>query len=127
VSGWSSAAYLAPLAPGEAIPSDDPAAPSIVLGRVYSVLVTAYTYQVPGNGAHGWITRSGDPAVPGVVAVDPRLIPLGSTVAIDGYDQLFVAKDTGFGVLGHHIDVFFPDLGAAVAFGVQRRDVIVYE
>jgi 3D (Asp-Asp-Asp) domain-containing protein len=127
VSGWSSTAYLTPLEPDEPVTDREPGAPSIILGRILPVVLTAYTYQVPGNGAHGWITRSGDPAEPGVVAVDPRVIPLGTKLAIEGDERLFVAKDTGFGVLGHHVDVFYPDWWTAVSFGVQYRDIIVYE
>ncbi len=127
VAGWSSAQFLTPLPPGE-LPSSEKSAPrSIVLGRILPVTVTAYTYQVPGNGAHGWITKSGDLAAWGIVAVDPRVIPLGSELAIEGYTDLFLASDTGFGVLGHHVDIFFAEHQRAVEFGVQQRDVIVYE
>lgn len=63
------------------------------------------------------ITFAAGPSLPltfyGSVAVDPRVIPLGSLVYIpayrsDGHGGWFVAQDTGGGVLGHHIDVFRP-------------------
>jgi 3D (Asp-Asp-Asp) domain-containing protein len=127
VDGWSSATYLSPLSRVDAVPGPDGPAQQIVLGRILTVKVTAYTYQVPGNGAHGWITKSGDLAEWGVVAVDPRIIPLGATLAIDGYDRLFVASDTGYAINGHHVDIFFHDWWTAARFGVQQRDVIVYE
>ncbi len=126
LTGWSSAEFLAPLPPGME-PSDDSQPRSALLGRIIPVTVTAYTFQVPGNGAHGWITKSGDLAAWGIVAVDPRLIPLGSELAIDGYTDLFLASDTGFGVIGNHVDIFFAEHRRAVEFGVQQRDVIVYE
>jgi 3D (Asp-Asp-Asp) domain-containing protein len=127
VGGWTSAAFLTPLAKSEPVPGRDVPAEAIVLGRILPVKVTAYTYQVPGNGAHGWITKSGDVVAWGLVAVDPKVIPLGSKLTIDGYDQLFIASDTGYGVIGNHVDIFFYDWWSAIRFGVQQRDVIVYE
>jgi 3D (Asp-Asp-Asp) domain-containing protein len=46
------------------------------------------------------------------IAVDPRLIPLGSRVYIPYYRHIaggwFVAQDTGGGILGRHVDVYRP-------------------
>jgi 3D (Asp-Asp-Asp) domain-containing protein len=57
--------------------------------------------------------------------VDPAVIPLGSRLLIEGFDNVFVAEDTGGGVRGNHIDIFFPDYASAVRFGVQNRTVTV--
>jgi 3D (Asp-Asp-Asp) domain-containing protein len=124
VWGWGSADYVRLLQPCQA---ETEAARPAVLARVLSVQLTAYTYQVPGNGAHGTLTRTGSPVAWGTVAVDPYLIPLGSHMAIDGFSDLFVAADTGYGVQGAHVDVFFPDSASALQFGVQHREVIVYD
>lgn len=86
-------------------------------GRSFQAVLTAY--------AHGTTTRSGTRVRWGVVAVDPDVIPLGSKLMIEGYDMVFVAEDTGGGVRGNHVDVYFPDLGSAVRFGVQHRTVTV--
>jgi 3D (Asp-Asp-Asp) domain-containing protein len=123
VSGWGSARYLTMLEQDELDPAADPR--PRVQSRVLTVLLTAYSYQEPGEGAHGWLTKSGVPVTWGVVAVDPLLIPLGSRLAIDGFAETFVACDTGFGVRGAHVDVFFPDQESAVQFGVQYRDIMV--
>ncbi len=45
------------------------------------------------------------------IAVDPRVIPLGSRVYVpayrhDGHGGWFVAADTGGAINGHHIDVY---------------------
>jgi len=122
VVGWSNAAFLDQEPAGAAAAAGEP---SPILGWVYSVEVTAYSFQPPGEGAQGSITRSGVPARWGLVAVDPGLIPLGSQLLIDGFSHSFIAADTGDGVVGAHVDVFIPSAGAAVAFGVQYRDVIV--
>lgn len=69
------------------------------------------------------ITASGRRAEPYVsVAVDPFLIPLGSTVLIDyGFGELLEcrADDTGSAVAGAHIDLCAPDHQTALEMGVQ--------
>ena len=46
------------------------------------------------------------------IAVDPRLIPLGSRVYIPAYEGLgggwFIAQDTGGAIRGRHVDVYRP-------------------
>ena len=49
------------------------------------------------------LTATGLPVTPGVVAVDPEVIPLGSTVIIDG--QAYLVADTGGAVRGNHVDI----------------------
>jgi len=82
--------------------------------------VTAYCpcEQCCGRWADG-LTATGIPAGPGVVAVDPDVIPLGSTVVIDG--QRYLAADTG--VNGLHVDICLPDHRDTIAFGVQTAEV----
>lgn len=76
--------------------------------------ITAYCISGP--------TRSGEWTRPGVVAVDPSIIPLHSTVAIEGLGT-FQALDTGGGVRGQHIDIFMPSCADAINWGVRYRDV----
>jgi 3D (Asp-Asp-Asp) domain-containing protein len=114
--GWSRAEFLIRVEPERpaAVRTTAAAAPS---GRTLNATLTAY--------AHGTTTRSGTPVRWGVVAVDPEVIPLGSRLMIEGYDTVFVAEDTGGGVRGTHVDVYFPDIGSALRFGVQNRTVTV--
>ena len=70
-------------------------------------------------------TATGLPAGPGIVAVDPDVIPLGSTVIIDG--MKYLAADTGSGVEGLHIDIFRASHEETVAHGVRTADVWVVE
>lgn len=81
------------------------------------------TYYCPcaeccGQWADG-LTATGLPAAPGIVAVDPEVIPLGSTVVIDG--QRYLAADTG--VTGRHVDVCMADHAATVEAGVGTAEV----
>ena len=71
-----------------------------------------------GQWADG-LTATGIPAVPGIVAVDPEVIPLGSVVVIDG--QRYLAADTG--VTGLHVDVCAGSHQDAEDFGVQTLAV----
>jgi len=61
----------------------------------------------------------------GVVAVDPRVIPLGSRIMIEGFDNVFTAEDTGGAVRGNHVDIYFPDRAEAIRFGIQHRTVTI--
>lgn len=81
------------------------------------------TYYCPceeccGRWADG-VTATDLPAGPGIVAVDPEVIALGSTVIIDG--QKYLAADTG--VTGDHVDICVIDHTAAEMFGVQTAEV----
>jgi 3D (Asp-Asp-Asp) domain-containing protein len=61
----------------------------------------------------------------GVVAVDPRLIPLGSMVWIEGLGT-FLAADTGSAVRGTHIDVYVTDYARARQWGVRHVQAAAY-
>ena len=83
------------------------------------------TYYCPceqccGRWADG-LTATGLPAGPGIVAVDPGIIPLGSTVVIDG--QKYLAADTG--VQGRHVDVCVASHQETVELGVRTAEVWV--
>lgn len=85
------------------------------------------TYYCPceeccGKWADG-LTATGLPAGPGIVAVDPEVVPLGSTVIIDG--QKYLAADTG--VRGKHVDVCLAEHEATVEAGVRTAEVWVAE
>jgi len=70
-------------------------------------------------------TASGVWPEPGQVAVDPAVIPLGSTIWVQGLGT-FLATDTGSLVRGAHLDVFSLSYQDALAWGVQERTVLVF-
>lgn len=76
---------------------------------------TAYT----GGGT----TASGLAAKVGRVAVDPKVIPLGSELYISGYGYC-TAADTGGAIKGNIVDLYFNTYSECVNFG--RRNVTVY-
>ncbi|MCM3088919.1 Uncharacterized conserved protein YabE, contains G5 and tandem DUF348 domains [Bhargavaea ginsengi] len=89
-------------------------------GKEFYVTATAYTASC--NGCSG-ITATGInlKANPGakVIAVDPRVIPLGSKVWVEGYGTA-IAGDTGGAIKGNKIDIFVPTKDQAYSFGRQK-------
>lgn len=76
-----------------------------------------------GKWADG-ITATGTQATPGrTIAVDPKVIPLGSTVYINGTE--YIAEDIGGAIKGNRIDVLFPTHQEALEFGVQYADILI--
>lgn len=83
-------------------------------GKQLTVVATAYSL-------HGG-TASGLPTGPGVVAVDPTVIPLGTRLFIPGYGP-GIAADTGTAIKGLRIDLWFPTLSQTEHWG--RRTVTI--
>lgn len=76
---------------------------SYTRGKVLDVVATAY---MPNEGRMnpGTKTATGRRAEFGIVAVDPRVIPLNSILFVEGYG-LAIAADTGGAIKGNRIDV----------------------
>ena len=81
-----------------------------------------------GKWANG-ITSTGTLAAEGrTIAVDPLVIPYGSTVTVyfaDGASHSYTAEDCGGGIKGNRLDIYFDDHHAALQFGVQSAMVYV--
>lgn len=75
--------------------------------------ITAYTFT--GNN-----TATGVPPRVGLVAVDPRVIPLGSRLRIEGYGEA-VAADTGGDIKGNRIDVFLNSRKECIDWGRRKQ------
>lgn len=93
-----------------------------------NVKATAYS---PINGATTAYTYSGmkaarNPNGYSTIAVDPRVIPLGTKVYVDGYGYA-IAADTGSSVKGNFIDVFFNTYKEACNWGLKYVDVYILE
>ena len=98
-----------------------PASGGRVGARTFSARVTGYA----SGGGIGFRTTTGTRVHWGTVAVDPRFIPLGSLLTIEGLEGTFTAEDTGSAVRGAMLDVWFPDQAAARAWGTRTRQVTV--
>lgn len=95
-------------------------------GKTYS-----YSYYIDCNSTvytGGGTTASGLPATEKVIAVDPRVIPLGTTCYISGsYCEVGfrTAADIGGGIKGNMVDIYFEKSNPYFA-GYGRRNVRVY-
>jgi 3D (Asp-Asp-Asp) domain-containing protein len=124
----SSSAYLRPGATASAVAPEG--------GTVMSMVATAYTPWDPGCGgirvienklasygvAEGW----------GIVAVDPKVIPLGTRLHVEGYGYA-VAADVGGAIKGNKIDVCYwtggerPSMTASDVWGRRTVTVTIVE
>jgi 3D (Asp-Asp-Asp) domain-containing protein len=90
-------------------------------GEPVSFEVTAY--------CTGTVTKSGARVRPGMAAADPRWLPLGSTVQVEGqgpaYDGIYTVMDTGSAVKGRILDLYVGDCGEAKQFGRREMTVTV--
>ncbi|MBE7052375.1 MAG: DUF348 domain-containing protein [Ruminococcaceae bacterium] len=107
---------------------------TVTYKKVLNCKATAYDLSIescgkaPGTPGYG-ITASGTTAKYGTVAVDPRVIPLGTKMYIVSADGKFVygfctAEDTGGAIKGNKVDLFYNTRSECLQFG--RRDVLVY-
>ena len=96
-------------------------------GRVMRMVATAYDPGPASCGRHAnGRTAIGMKATKGVIAVDPRIIPLGSRVFVEGYGPA-VAGDVGGAIKGNRIDVCFSTRREALQWGRRTVKVTVYE
>lgn len=100
--------------------ANDPNRGTVRFKKLLVMEASAYT---PFDDGQSGITASGIPARRGIVAVDPRVIPLGTRVYVMGYGPA-LAADTGGAIKGAKIDLCIEDYNEAIRFG--RRNVEVY-
>jgi 3D (Asp-Asp-Asp) domain-containing protein len=84
----------------------------------------ATAYSVEGKTATGAHTREG------IVAADPKVLPLGSRIRVTdagAYSGEYVVKDTGRAINGHEIDIYLANDREAKRFGKRTVKVQVLE
>ena len=112
-----------------AVPADSTAesvTPAPVAKNVAPVPGETYTataYSLRGR------TASGKPVARGVIAADPRVLPLGTRVRIDAgeFSGEYVVADTGGAVRGRKIDIWTPTAREAMRFGRRAVKLTVLE
>lgn len=102
--------------------------------QVIHMIATAYGPSLQDNYPYGPVDAFGQPLAPGMVAVDPSVIPLHTYVYVSGYtDQnlpsggfLGHAMDTGGAIKGDRIDIFMNANARTVSnFGIEPVTVYV--
>ncbi|HDX9580568.1 TPA: cell wall-binding protein [Bacillus pseudomycoides] len=103
-------------------------------GRDIIVEATAYTNDPSENGknpgervysAWGHYDLTANPNMK-LIAVDPKVIPLGSRVWVQGYGEA-IAADTGGAIQGYKIDVFVPNKESSSAWGRKQVHVTILD
>ena len=89
------------------------------------MIATAYSRSKEEGTANG-LTASETIVRPGVVAVDPEVIPLGTEIIIEGMG-IFTAEDTGGNIKGNRLDIYFESREEAFEFGIQSVNVFIKE
>ena len=102
------------------VPSKGSLGEKIAAGEAYVVPPTSYVataYSLRGR------TASGKLVAKGLIAADPRHLPLGSRVRLEAgaYSGEYLVADTGSLVRGKRIDIWTPSSREAMRFG--RRTV----
>lgn len=120
--GGQAAAQAKPSTPSTSTPSTSTPAPapaqeSKSVSKEITVEATAYTAYCAGCSgitATGIDLRSNPNRK--VIAVDPRVIPLGSRVYVEGYGEA-IAGDTGGAIKGTRVDLFMASQSSALNWG----------
>ena len=95
--------------------------------RTIRVKATAYSAEECGSRATASGARATrNPSGYSTIAVDPRVIPLGTKVYVEGYGYA-IAQDTGGAIKGNIIDVFFDGNREMNAWGVKYVNVYILE
>lgn len=101
----------------------EPSLAKIEENENYMIMIaTAYTKSIE-EGTHKGITKSGTQVSRGTVAVDPRVIPLGTKLYVENYGHA-VALDTGGAIKENRIDLYMETKDEAFEFG--RKEVRVW-
>lgn len=102
--------------------------------KTISVKASAYSAAASENGGWGGIDYFGNPLELGTIAVDPKVIPLGTKVLVTGHSHpglpkkafVAVARDIGGAIKGNRIDIFIPGSQKSVSeFGFQNVKLFV--
>ena len=100
--------------------------------RMLSVRATAYESTFGSRNGKPGITASGLPLQVGMIAVDPKVIPLGTRCYIEDPNGVYnfgyvLAADTGGGIKGNKIDVCVPTYNDAIQFGVRQLNIYILD
>ena len=99
--------------------------PEIELQSLGDFRITAYCNcsKCCGKWAGGPTASGAMPKEGRTIAVDKRVIPLGTEVVINGHT--YIAEDTGSAIKGNRIDMYYNSHSEALDFGVQYEEVYI--
>lgn len=99
--------------------------------RALKMTATAYDATFESCGKHPdhpqyGITYSGLRVRPGIVAVDPKVIPLGTYLYVEGYGEA-LAADIGGAIKGNRIDLYYESPADVAKYGKKTVKVYVLD
>ncbi len=100
--------------------------------QVIQCTATAYSSGPAHNGIYAGQTATGRKPAYGVIAVDPRVIPLGTKMYVEAVDGSWtygyaVAGDTGGAIKGNKVDLFFDTDYECRQFGRRQAKIYILE
>ena len=103
------------------IPSESKLSGSLFTSPSMDLIGPPANFQATAYALRG-ITASGIYVRHGVIAADPRVIPIGSVVQIvtPGYSGVYTVQDTGRLIKGKIVDVWLPSYREARFFGRRK-------
>jgi len=94
-------------------------------GKVLTMVSTAYCGCYECNKPYyGLPSYIGLPLAKGIVAVDPKVIPMGTKLYVEGYGNA-IAADQGNAIKGNRIDLFFESHQQALNYGIKTVKVTI--
>jgi 3D (Asp-Asp-Asp) domain-containing protein len=99
--------------------------------RALAMTATAYDATFESCGKHPdhpyyGITYSGLKVKPGIVAVDPKVIPLGTYLYVEGYGEA-LAADIGGAIKGNRVDLYYESPKDVARYGKKAVKVYILD
>jgi len=127
---WLAPAFVASLiviavacAPRKEAPAPPPVPPPQAAAPTPSLQTfTATAYTIEGKTASGGHTHDG------VVAADPKVLPIGTRIRVTdagSYSGVYTVTDTGRAIHGHEVDIYIANNAEAKKFGKKTVKVEV--
>jgi 3D (Asp-Asp-Asp) domain-containing protein len=97
----------------------------VIISKTETEIVEWYYFTATGYSANDSTqgtdnkTATGKEVYEGIIAVDPKIIPLGTAVEIKNLGK-FIAEDTGGKIKGNRVDIYFNSKEEAKEFGKQN-------
>jgi 3D (Asp-Asp-Asp) domain-containing protein len=96
-------------------------------GRVLTMVATGYDGCYKCNYPYyGQPSYIGLPLKRGIVAVDPKVIPMGTRLYVEGYGEA-IAADQGNAIKGNRIDLYFDTHQQALNWGMKTVEVTILQ
>jgi 3D (Asp-Asp-Asp) domain-containing protein len=100
---------------------------SVYRGKTLTMTATAYDPGYESNYPYyGLPSYIGLPLRKGIIAVDPKVIPMGTRLYVEGYGE-GIAADQGNAIKGNRIDLCFESRQDALNYGIKTVKVTILD